>query len=724
MDAVAEVSCVRFGKHLLDAQAGELFRLDNDNARVSIPIGSRALEVLSVLLAHPGELVLKQTIMDAVWSNTAVEESNLTVQISALRRALDTGSAEGSLIQTVPGRGYRFVPPVTRTAIPPEPAHARALVADPAPKPPRRRWLMARLGVVCGVLLLVAAAWRAGWLVTHEPPPRLSIAVLPFENLSGDRGDDYLAEGITDDLTSDLAHLSGAFVIARQSASIYKGKPRDVRKIGEDLGVRYVLEGSVRRLGPVLRVNAQLVSGETGAQLWSDRFDEQISQLAVGQEQIVSRMRSELGVSMIEIEKARSLRERPTNPDAFDLVLRARSILFRPPTKERQDEALALLEQALVLDSQSVHALATIAFLLIEKSGYPSWPTFDTMQRVERLLTQARSIAPGSEVVLNYTVQWLRWTGRYQEAMAVAEELVARFPNNPAGFFDLAQSKTMAGHAEEAIPLSESAIRLDPQSPWLFNRYRDLGVASLLLGRDEDAVRFLERSLSINPHYYSHQWTYRFLAAAYARTGRPADAKRALSEGDRLFPYDTVRSHWPDNPSSAVFAEQIRQMQDALRLAGERDHADEDADFNVPADAELRSYFAGLTPTSAPGTKTIHTTELAGFLVEFRPVVIDTVSYSWGRSMPGAIGLKLAGMGGSFTDTTQDRLRSKMRELTGNDLSRPIVAVGWNSERFDGRNLALRLAALGYSNVYWYRGGREAWEVNGLPETKLDVQTW
>jgi adenylate cyclase len=724
MDPVPEVPFLRFGNYLLDVHAGILFRSHDDGTKTALAIGSRALAVLSVLVDHAGEVVTKKTIMDAVWPNMAVEESNLTVQISVLRRTLGGGDEAGSLIQTISGRGYRLVPPVTRAAVALESGQARETGDDPASIRPRRRWHRVSAGALCVALVMAIMFWRSGWISVSEPRPRLSIVVLPFQNLSGDPRDDYLTDGITDDLTSDLAHLSGAFVVARQSAYSYRGQSLDVRKIGTELGVRYVLEGSVRRLGAILRVNAQLVSGETGAHLWSDRFDEQISQLASGQEEIVIRMRSELGVSMIEIEKARSLRERPTNPDAFDLILRARSILYQPPAKERYDEALAVLEQALVLDPQSAYALATIAFLLKERSGYPSWPSVDTIQRVERLLTKARSIAPGSEVVLNYTVQWLRWIGRYPEAMAVAEELVTRFPNNPAGYFDLAQSKIMAGHAEEAIPLSEDAIRLDPRSPWLFNRYRDMGFASLLLGRNENAVRFLERSLAINPAYYGHQWTYRFVAAAYARTGRLADAKRALSEGDRLYPYDTVRSHWPDDPSSAVYAEQLRQMQVALRLAGERDHADEDADFHVPADAELRNDFAGLTPTTAPGAKTIRTVELAALVNNISPVIIDTMSYTWGKSLPGAVGLQHAGLGGSFLDDLQNRLRIKVRGLTGGNLDAPVVAVGWNSERFDGRNLALRLAALGYRNVYWYRGGREAWEVSGLTETRLDIQEW
>jgi adenylate cyclase len=309
--------------------------------------------------------------------------------------------------------------------------------------------------------------------------------------------------------------------------------------------------------------------------------------------------------------------------------------------------------------------------------------------------------------------------------MAVAEELIQRYPNFETGYFDLAQSKIFAGQADESIPLSEKAIRLNPRSGYLFNRYRDIGFASLVLGRDRDAITFLKRSLAINPDNNGyHQWIYRDLAAAYARTGQMPEAKHALAEADRLWPYDTVRMHWPEDPSSPVYAEQTGRFQDALRLAGERDHAEEEANFGVATDSTLHGDFAGLTPTSAPGVTTIRTADLARLLVQSRPIVIDTVSYSWGRSIPEAVGLSNAGLGGSYTDATQDHLRSKLHQLTAGDLSRPVVAVGWNSERFDGRNLALRLTALGYTQVYWYRGGREAWEVNDLPETTLDVQEW
>ena len=220
-----------------------------------------------------------------------------------------------------------------------------------------------------------------------------------------------------------------AFVIARETAYTYRGKATDVRQIGRELGVRYVLEGSVRRIDATLKVNAQLISAETGAHLWSDRFDEEISELGAGQEQVVTRMRAGLGISMVEIENARSLRERPTNPDAFDLILRARSLENLPPNLQRNDEALSLYERALSLDPTSAYAMRMMAIRLINKS-YPSWETAENMQRVETLVTQARAIAPDAEGLLGLMIQWYRKLERNQEAMAVAEDLIRRFPNN------------------------------------------------------------------------------------------------------------------------------------------------------------------------------------------------------------------------------------------------------------------------------------------------------
>ena len=440
----------------------------------------------------------------------------------------------------------------------------------------------------------------------------------------------------------------------------------------------------------------------------------------------MARMRSELGISLVEIEKARSLRERPTNPDAFDLILQARSLANQPPSLQRNDQVQALYERALKLDPSSVAAMLGIAYYLIDRRatiGY--WGTLENAQRAEALLARVRAIAPDSRGLLLNTAYLLRIEGRYQEAMAAAEEAVRRYPNYAMGYSQLGQCKRDIGHPEEDIPLQEKAIRVDPRSSYLFNRYRVIGHDSLLLGRDGDAIAFLERSLAVSPEDDGQRpWTYRILAAAYARTARMAEARRALAEADRLYPYYHTVRIWVPDPKYPLVVEQTKRLQDGLRLAGERDHADEDADFGVVADGVLHAQLAGPTPTTTPGVTTIQTKHLPDLIAEALPLVIDVSFYMYGRSIPGAVGLENAGLGGSLTDAAQDHLGRKMRALTGGDLTRPIVAVGWNSESFRGRNLALRLVALGYTQVYWYRGGREAWEVAGLPETDLDVQPW
>ena len=303
--------------------------------------------------------------------------------------------------------------------------------------------------------------------------------------------------------------------------------------------------------------------------------------------------------------------------------------------------------------------------------------------------------------------------------------MIETYPNPIYGYGLLSNCLIITGRAEEAIPLMEKVIRLNPRDTFLARRFNEIGSAHLFLGHNEEAIKWLERTLAVDPERRDgfNGGTKRKLAAAYARAGKDEEARRALAAADKDWPFDTVRGHFPDD-INPVFAVQVQEYQEGLRRAGERDHADEGADFGVPVDATLHSDPAGYTPATIPGAATIHTVELPRFIVDRKPVIIDTLMYFWGRSIQGTVGLRDAGIGGSVTDEVQDRLGRKMAELTGGDLNRPIVALGWNSERFDGHNLALRLVALGYTNVVWYRGGREAWEVAGLPETEVDVQQW
>jgi adenylate cyclase len=686
---------VRFGGFLLDRTAGGLFRLGDHGRPVPVSLGSRALDVLGVLVERQGSLVSKQTIMDAVWPDTSVEENNLTVQISALRRVLDKGRTGGSCIQTVPGRGYRFIEPT-----------------DPfAGQPGRSAPIQRQVGL------------------RQEQAARLSIVVLPFANLGGDRSEDYLADAITDDLTTELAHIPQALVIANASARSIRSKNLEVRLVGQELGVRYVLEGSARRIGSSLRINVRLISTETGAQLWADRFDQGLFELGSGQDEVLARIRAQLGLSLVEIEAGRSRRERLTNPDAFDLILRARWWSNQPPSQRRMHETQALYEQALRLDPDSVIAMTGLANVLSERNmnWAGQWLSADSQQLAVKLVADALAIAPLSEAALVAQVRLMHGQTQFRELLEPSQQLVERYPNNPEGYHHLARAMQFEGRFSDAVTLFERAIRLDPLEPRIFQRYGFVGFSLMQAGRYDDSAAWFARAVEANrdapPALVARR--YRNMSASLALAGRMDEARQAAAEAERLWPFDTVRSHYPLDPRSPALVAHEYIFRRGLRLAGVRDHAEEEIDFGVPPDNLLHIDLAGQTPISLPGADTIRTADLVRMLEgKEKPIVLDTVMNFWGRSLPGAVGLKHSGLGGTLDDQIQDRLRRKMTVLTNGDLATPIVAVGFNSERFDGRNLALRLVALAYTQVYWYRGGREAWEVNGLPETELNVQQW
>jgi TolB-like protein/class 3 adenylate cyclase/TolA-binding protein len=619
-----------------------------------------------------------------------------------------------------------------------------AASAAPMASRSRRRVLM----LACVVVLLLGAAGGAGWWFyrplllrsvllggssSPDPPinvslakaPRLSIVVLPFENMSGDPKDNYLAEGITEDITTDLSRLTGMFVIARESAYTYQGKSIDVRKVGEELGVRYVLEGSVRKLGDALRVNAQLIAAETGAHLWADRFDQSMEDLSAGQEEIVDRIGHTLNVALVDLESARSRRERPTNPDAFDLLLRAHAIGFHPMGPEEHEERRRLFERALQLDPRSVNAMTGLADEL-DHSEDIGISGRGQHQRAAKLIQDATAINPNDHHVLEASAHLLLNSGRYNDAISAYKRLLDEYPNAHYAYAAMGNCLIALGRFEEAIPMLKTAIRRDPRSGGNYGRYAELGLALELLGKYEESISWTRRALAEVPSGYA-SFRSRLnlrMAGAYVRLGQLEEAHREVAEANRIWPYETVRGRNPPDLSNKVWEQSIERFQTLMRTAGLRDHADEDADFGVPSDGNLRDDYPGLTPTSVPGAKTIRTGELKQLIDERKPIVIDPMLYSWGRSIPGAIGLRHAGHGGSTSDEMQGRLHEKMRALTRGDHSVPIIAMGWNSERFDGCNLTLRLITLGYTNVYWYRGGREAWEVAGLPETQVDVQDW
>jgi TolB-like protein/DNA-binding winged helix-turn-helix (wHTH) protein len=325
-------------------ERGGLSRVDQNGNVSPLSLGSRALDLLRLLVERQGELIFKDEIMQAVWPQTVVEENNLTVQISALRRILDRDRVDGSCIQTVPSRGYRFIPPVT---------------------------CLERADLLTASLLKKGGNGYAVFRQQYGPAadgqgrgstaPRLSIVVVPFRNFSDDREQQYLADGITDDLTTDLSRITGMLVISRNTAFTYKDRPIDTKHIGRELGARYVLGGSVRRSSDQVRVNAQLIDAETAAHLWAERFDFSMGDLFAAQSEITGRIAVELNLELVEAEAVRPIE----HPDARDYILRGRAELMRPRAGGNVATAINWLERALALAPASVEAQSFLADALV-----------------------------------------------------------------------------------------------------------------------------------------------------------------------------------------------------------------------------------------------------------------------------------------------------------------------------------------------------------------------
>jgi TolB-like protein/class 3 adenylate cyclase/tetratricopeptide (TPR) repeat protein len=556
--------------------------------------------------------------------------------------------------------------------------------------------------------------------------PRLSIVVLPFDNLGRDAVDDYIVDGITEDLTTDISRVADFLVIARNSAFTYKGKPIDIKRIGEELSVRYAVEGSVRRAGEALRINVQLLSTETGAHLWADRFDVGRDEVSFSIDDIVRQIGVALNVQLLNIESARGARERPGNPDASDIILSARALLIRGATPQLASQAASLFEQALKLEPNSVIALAGLAEALLDSCGRlwhdPAAPA--RIRRAEELLTQAELLRADDMRVMWVRVYLLGIQGRYAEATAAAQRAIEAYPNSPGPHYWLGLCLMFNGRATDAILEFKQAIRVNPRNPHNHNRYYGIGVASMFLDQYEEAVVWLYKSLGALPpgRARTRGDIFASIAAAQALAGESVEAHLSGAEAMRLWPTLTARSYFQLPILNPVAGAHLSRLREGLRLAGIRDHADEDADSNVALDGVLHTDYEAPTPTQVPGATTIRTPNLAALLEQHRPLLLDASPMS--KSIPGTIGLMGGGIGGSLSDKYQDRLERKMQQLTRGDRTLRIVTVGWNAERYQGWNLALRLVALGYTNVYWYRGGREAWEVAGLPETEVVMQDW
>ena len=432
------------------------------------------------------------------------------------------------------------------------------------------------LGVAAALLVLILAG--AGWWLRPAallsighlaPAPRLSMVVLPFANLSNDPEQEYFADGITDDLTTDLSRIQGSMVIARNTAFTYKGKQVDARKIGRDLGVRYALEGSVQRSGKEVRINVQLVDALSGAQLWAERFDRNIGDLLVVQNEITARIARALQSQLAIAEASRPI----AHPDALDYILRGRAELTKPIARETYDEAVRDFETALALDPSLSDAQAWLAGVLVVRvlDELSDFPSLD-LRRARDLDDRALAAAPNSALAHYVKGQVLRAQARCAEAIPEYETAIALDRSRAPAYAHVGWCKFLSGSLDGAIPAIEQAIRLSPHEPGIAVWYGRIGVMELLQGNIDEALGRLEKARSENARL---PFVHAFLAAAYARKGDTERAAEELAEAQRLSPgyasLSTVeKSIWYDNAKIRALAE--ANYFPALRRAGLREN--------------------------------------------------------------------------------------------------------------------------------------------------------
>jgi adenylate cyclase len=358
--------------------------------------------------------------------------------------------------------------------------------------------------------------------------PRLSIVVLPFTNLSNDADQQYFADGITEDLTTDLSRIADMLVISRNTAFTYRNKPVDTKQIGRELRVRYVLEGSVRRAENRVRVNAQLIDAETDTHLWAERLDGDAGDLFALQDEITSRIAVALDLELIAAEAIR-----PTeHPDAVDYILQGRAAVSNPRSRGRYAEAISLFERALALDPQSVAAKSWLALTLANRViNQMTDRIAGDIARAQGLIGEALAESPRSATVHFAKGEVLRAQKRYDEAIPEYETVLAFDRNSASALLALGHCKLMTGSIEELIPLVEQAIRLSPRDPQIAVMCYRIGEVHLLQSRTDKAISWLEKARSANPEL---QYVHAFLASAYALKGETERAAAELAEARRL----------------------------------------------------------------------------------------------------------------------------------------------------------------------------------------------
>jgi adenylate cyclase len=408
----------------------------------------------------------------------------------------------------------------------------------------RRKTILAGC-IALVVVIIVAVIWN----FYFRPPPvevasvekmafplpeKPSIAVLPFNNLSGDPAQDYIADGISENIISALSKISEMFVIASNSTFTYKGKPVKVQQVSEELGVRYVLEGSAQKIGNRVRITAQLIDATTGHHLWSEKYDRDLKDLFALQDEITQKIIVELQVKLTEGEQARVSQKTTTNLEAWSCAVRGLTLFQRAPTKENTAKAMKLFERAVKLDPNYVWAWVRLAWMHYSESRYSQSPS-ESFKKAVQISQKVLALDDAdSDVHALLGIIYLRQK-RYKEALAEGKKATELGPTNAHAYLFLAVTMNTVGRFDDAIPLVKRAMRVHPYYPAYYLMW--LGSAYRMTGRYDEALKVYEQLLDRSQKgEFSSLFAHLFLADLYAEFGREEEARNHAEEVLRISP--------------------------------------------------------------------------------------------------------------------------------------------------------------------------------------------
>jgi TolB-like protein len=517
-------------RYLFENYAFDTDRRELQRGTDTIAIAPKVFDLLNYLIGNRERVVSKDDLITAIWEGRVISDVALTTRLNAARKAIGDSGDKQRLIKTFPRKGFRFIGAVHEVS-----GTANAPAARGSP--------------------------RSAFTFPDKP----SLVVLPFTNLTPDPEQEYFVDGVTESLTTDLSRMVGIFVIGRNTAFSYKGKHVDLKQIGRELGVSYVLEGSVQRGGSRLRINVQLIDAETGNHLWAERFDKPIADLFDMQDEIGARLANQLGTELVTAEARRAARA--PHPDSMDLYFQGMASVHRGSDPINLSQARTFFEQALSLDTGNIEAMVGTAF--VDAMRGTSMLTGDRTARLaaaESTLTKVLAHTPNHALAhcLFGVVQI--FTKRAAQGIAECERALALDRNLASAYVWIGLGNCYLGRAKETESYITEAFRLSPRDNRAFSWMATAGVAQSYLAADQAAADWFKRSIETNRNVAAFVHFYH--AAALAHLDRIEEARASVQAGLALDPNFTLSHFHASTPTdNPICLAQRARIADGMRKA-------------------------------------------------------------------------------------------------------------------------------------------------------------